>query len=294
MQNRSVYRLFSAPVELPAELPLLRSGLYEQRDREITYLHRHDRIELGYCYSGEGIFIVENKVLPFRSGDATVIPAGAPHLARSATGSTSRWRWLYADFDRLLRPAFPRFDTTFLERLRGGGFSNLFPAGESELPELLRRTFEAGQRAEELTALAMLIVLAVRDRSGGALPPADETGRAAGERIAAAIHYLGSHYQEAVSLERAAALCSLSMVHFRRLFRQATGCAPLDYLNMLRIAAAQSELGRRRLPISEVAVRSGFRTLSSFNRQFRARTGKSPREYLREPENALPTPTNPA
>ena len=146
MQNRSKYRLIFAPIPLPEEVPLLRTGFYEQQDREITYLHRHDRIELGYCYSGEGIFLVENKVLPFRSGDATVIPAGAPHLARSTPGSVSRWRWLYADFDRLLRPAFPRFDPGFLRRLRGAGFANLFPAGESELPRLLHRLFEAGNR----------------------------------------------------------------------------------------------------------------------------------------------------
>ena len=285
MQNRSKYRLIFAPIPLPEEVPLLRTGFYEQQDREITYLHRHDRIELGYWYSGEGIFLVENKVLPFRSGDATVIPAGAPHLARSTPGSVSRWRWLYADFDRLLRPAFPRFDPGFLRRLRGAGFANLFPAGESELPRLLHRLFEAGNRIEELTALSTLIALEIRDRIENAdLPPPDEEGEAAGERIAAAIHYLGNHYPEPVSLKRAAALCSLSMVHFRRLFRRATGHAPLEYLNLLRIAAARGELENRRMPVSEVAVRCGFRTLSSFNRQFRIHTGMSPREYRRHPE----------
>ncbi len=47
---------------------------------------------------------------------------------------------------------------------------------------------------------------------------------------------------------------------------------------------AMAELGRSKRPVSEIAASCGFDTLSSFNRQFKAELGVSPREWRKMQE----------
>jgi len=54
-------------------------------------LHVHDSLEVGYCYDGRGIFVIEDKVFPFSAGDVCVINSSEMHLARSAEGTESHW-----------------------------------------------------------------------------------------------------------------------------------------------------------------------------------------------------------
>ena len=40
---------------------------------DVSYLHFHKNIELGYCVSGEGISYVDGKEYPFYAGDVQII-----------------------------------------------------------------------------------------------------------------------------------------------------------------------------------------------------------------------------
>ena len=68
MQNQPKYRLDYEPIPLPADLPIARLGIYRQKDTPITALHLHDHLEIGYCHSGSGVFVIENKLFSYRAG----------------------------------------------------------------------------------------------------------------------------------------------------------------------------------------------------------------------------------
>ena len=57
--------------------------------------------------------------------------------------------------------------------------------------------------------------------------------------------------------------------------------SPLEYLYHVRVKAAINLLKTTELPITEVASRVGYQTLSSFNRHFRRIAGASPRDCRR-------------
>ena len=283
VQNQPKYALQWEPVCFPASFPL---SLHDHRDhpaREIVRLHRHDCTELGMCLAGEGIFVVEGKVMPFRSGDVSLIGPSEAHLATSSPGTTSHWIWYYLDFSQILLPHFPEFDAGFPARLRGAEFCNIV---SGECAAALRALLEPLAKAdceEAKTAWVLLLALELKRLFCNVpVPAAEEPCGGAFERIARAVAWFGRRYAEPLTMGEAARLCGMSLSGFRRIFRHETGMSPLDYLNRLRICMAKAELRTGKYSVSEVAARCGFPSVSSFYRQFRKWEHASPHDFRRE------------
>lgn len=58
--------------------------------------------------------------------------------------------------------------------------------------------------------------------------------------------------------------------------------SPFEYLYHVRIKAAINLLQSTRLPVSEIAERVGYQSLSSFNRHFLRIVGTSPLAYRKQ------------
>lgn len=67
--------------------------------------------------------------------------------------------------------------------------------------------------------------------------------------------------------------------YFSQKFHQHTGRTLTAFLAGLRVDRARHLLAFTALPVSEVAFACGFRSLSQFNRTFRALTGRPPRAF---------------
>ena len=96
-----------------------------------------------------------------------------------------------------------------------------------------------------------------------------------------AADWLGRHGGEADAVARAAALCRLSPSYFRRLFARQFGCPPRDFLRRARIQRAKQLMTGENLDLSEIAQRTGFASVHSFSRAFRAVEGVPPGQYRR-------------
>jgi AraC-like DNA-binding protein len=71
----------------------------------------------------------------------------------------------------------------------------------------------------------------------------------------------------------------LSPFHFHRVFRMVTAATPARFLAALRMAEAQRLLVRSRLRVTDIALRVGYSSLSSFTAQFTRLVGFSPRRF---------------
>ena len=80
-------------------------------------------------------------------------------------------------------------------------------------------------------------------------------------------------------MEEAANIACFSKFYFTRLFKQYTNQTFYDYLSTKRIKAAEQMLIIPNLPITEISLKAGFSSLSSFNRTFKRLKGCSPSEY---------------
>ena len=88
--------------------------------------------------------------------------------------------------------------------------------------------------------------------------------------------YIDSHLEETISIETLAGIAGLSMYHFARAFKQSEGLTPHDYLVRCRVRRAQDLLASTDLPLSEIALASGFSDQSHCARRFREHVGITP------------------
>lgn len=91
--------------------------------------------------------------------------------------------------------------------------------------------------------------------------------------------YIDEHFAEDFRLEDAASFTGFSKYHFSRLFKQYTGYTFCSYVFQRRIRAAEQLLEQPGLSITEIAIRSGFSSIPTFNRVFRQQMHCTPTEY---------------
>ena len=68
---------------------------------------------------------------------------------------------------------------------------------------------------------------------------------------------------------------------FKRRFTTATGLAPLEYVQRLRIEDAKRRLERTDSPIEDIGWRVGYEDPAFFRRLFKRTTGMAPGAYRR-------------
>ena len=93
------------------------------------------------------------------------------------------------------------------------------------------------------------------------------------------LDYIDSHYTEELTLDDIADFSGFSKYHFTRLFKQYTDSTFYDYLSFRRIKSAEELLAKPELSITEIALQSGFSSISTFNRIFKQKKGCTPSEY---------------
>ncbi|MDR2045170.1 MAG: AraC family transcriptional regulator [Clostridium sp.] len=98
-------------------------------------------------------------------------------------------------------------------------------------------------------------------------------------RMKLILDYLEEHYTEALCLDQMASVAGFSKYYFTRVFKRHTNETFYSYLSRKRIRMAQSLLADPDLAVTEIALRCGFSSLSSFNRTFKWVTNRTPSEY---------------
>jgi AraC-like DNA-binding protein len=93
--------------------------------------------------------------------------------------------------------------------------------------------------------------------------------------------YLADHLTDDVSLEQLAQISGFSPFHLIRVFRNATGLAPYEYLTNLRVERAKQLLVEQR-SIAQVAASLGFYDQSHLHRHFKRIVGVTPGAYSKE------------
>lgn len=93
--------------------------------------------------------------------------------------------------------------------------------------------------------------------------------------------WLDRYYREAVSVRVMARRAGLHERTFLRRFRKATGEAPLEYLQKLRIEEAKRLLRSSDTDLAAITGEVGYQDLSSFRRLFAQHVGMSPTVYRR-------------
>jgi AraC-like DNA-binding protein/quercetin dioxygenase-like cupin family protein len=102
--------------------------------------------------------------------------------------------------------------------------------------------------------------------------------------LAEAIYFIERNLNCEFKIEDVASSVYLSPNHFRRIFKEATGQTPIEYINKIRISKASKLLKDEGLTISKVSELVGINDLNYFSRLFKTLVGCSPSDYKKKGE----------
>jgi AraC family transcriptional regulator len=218
-----------------------------------------------------------------RYNEVAIIPAGSSWTCRSEGPDTPAMLLLY------LRPLFVRaaarelhfpHDETGLTPQIGFRDKHICHVAMSLLHELNEANVVGRLYADSLaTGLAIQLVRrysSLKDIHVGHGGMAPHKLRKA---IALIDHHLFDEEEGRVALRAVARDVRMSYFHFSRAFKQAMGMTATNYIAERRIERAKKMLEETELPISEIALRSGFSSQSHFTTAFRRLAGATPKAF---------------
>jgi AraC-type DNA-binding domain-containing proteins len=140
-------------------------------------------------------------------------------------------------------------------------------AGALRLAGKRAREAEGGECAEAwlTTVLRDVVMQALRPEPA----PADEA-------LARLIAEVSAEPERGWTVATMARACGRSPQHFTRLFRAATGRAPMEFVIRERVRLAEQALLESSEPVKRIAERLGYADVYYFHRQFRRVTGRTP------------------
>lgn len=109
--------------------------------------------------------------------------------------------------------------------------------------------------------------------------PAHSRARLSPQELRCVTDYINDNLGRALRLQELAGLVHMSVYHFARKFKQATGQSVHQYVIALRVAQAKRLLHEGRLTATEASGVVGFHDLSHLNRHFKRLVGLSPSHY---------------
>ncbi len=146
------------------------------------------------------------------------------------------------------------------------------------------RACSAEAEDEMASAVRHLALLSIAREARNGLDCAIPEGPSSGSRHRSDLLRVLEAFEEEesledCSLERFAERLSLSPRHASRLFRQELGCTFSDYMLKLRIDRAKKLLLSTDQSVTDIAMLTGWGSLSHFNATFRRRVGATPSEF---------------
>ena len=106
-----------------------------------------------------------------------------------------------------------------------------------------------------------------------------ENGRVSNHIVDQIQAYIAEHYAEKLTLTGIASQFYISPYYLSRLFKKSINLSLIEYINGVRIKAAQNLIEKSNESISDIAERTGFLTTAHFGRVFKDATGLSPQQY---------------
>lgn len=249
--------------------------------------HYHNLLEIGICRFGEGSISFENRGFSYGEGTVVIIPANYPHQIRSAPGEKSFWEFIYINPGEFLGHFYEkRMVERFLDRINQAPVKRQ----QEEIPLFVReldclmdqvRIQDWGYKncIRGLVFTLLMEIAKIQSMREVSETPAETANQNKLSRLKRAIAYVEDHYAEEIRISDIAKAAYISESYLRRIFADNYNMSPLQYVNLIRIHVACKILQTEAYNINEVARRVGFDNMSTFIKNFKKITGKTPKQW---------------
>lgn len=259
-----------------------------QVSSQVDFIHFHNCIEIAFPQKGIMTWNLENKICQLHPGDFCFLPPFFTHASLFPPQETEEvlCHYLFFNPEELLKPLYPNGLPHEFFWYRYTDFSKIL-SGDIYTQEkiLLQHIIEEfSVQKEYYRPLVMgliqnlMVLLCRRYRDN----PLSGSGNSTISQLFPAISYMNSQFQTFTQPEILAQLCGLSTTQFLKKFQDCFGQTPRQYLNVIRIRQSCQLLTSTEETILEIALKTGFSSLTSFNRNFLQLMGRSPTAFRSE------------
>jgi len=255
--------------------------------------HHHEFWEIVIVTRGTGLMVFGSKPLPIKVGDVFVISRDQEHAYREThsldiiniafdpayIGSVHPVLedWMSNDALFAVGPRWKPGETP-------GECLHLGPAEFARLLDLVQRLegeLDSASAEARVAAFAYFLLLVTLLRRH-CLPWEPAGDAAPGTRIGRAVEFIENHFAEPITIDDIAACSHVSRRHFFRLFEQAVGVAPMEYLKKVRLQKAAAMLLTTNANVTEVAFACGFSDSNYFSTLYHKEFGISPSRFKKD------------
>jgi AraC-like DNA-binding protein len=233
--------------------------------------HRHNEIELNVIENGSLTYLLAGQQTQVIQGELALFWGAIPHQVIHYMPDT-RVHLATIPLDHVLRWELPR--PFLLALLAGTLFLEHKPLHDVRFFRQWQLDLAAG-----LPAQALLEIKALFFRLTRSVQDPDRAVSIVGDRVNEMARYINQHFQDTITVADIAAYIGLHPTYAMQLFKATFGVSLITYLTQQRIAHAQQLLIMTDAAISDVALESGFLTLSHFYTAFNRLCGMSPGKY---------------
>lgn len=254
---------------------------------EMPSFHIHHKYEIYYEIEGTRRYFIEDAAYIVNAGSVVLIGENQIHKTASV-GDTPSSR-IVMNFsgeylDRLVG-IFPDVDFfSFLNEEHNHLLCNLSVKQQNQIQSVMQQlillqeetTPESDAMRKMILATLLLTLKSlcrIQQEQGG------ENGRVSNQIVDQIQGYIAEHYAEKLTLTGIASQFYISPYYLSRLFKKSINLSLIEYINGVRIKAAQNLIEKSNESISDIAEKTGFMTTAHFRRVFKDATGLSPQQY---------------
>lgn len=266
----------------------------------MTTAHWHAQVEINYVFRGTVHYRMQGHKTCLARGDLCLFWGGLPHQVVD-TSEDALFVAIHLPLFHFFRLRLPR---TIQQKLMAGATLVTRERDPGDDANFARWSdyLRSGDRARTDNAIGELLLrieripfdpyrlLAAQTGSPAALEAPDRQSFHTVGRICA---FITDNFRHDIGSIDIASSVDIHPKYAMNVFKKSTGMTLNEYVNLLRLSYAQALLHREDLSILQVAMDSGFGSLSAFNAGFRKLAGMSPTDFRRTLYPRTPTGIDP-
>ena len=250
-------------------------------------VHWHDEFEIIYVRSGFLTVSISGESYIGKTGEAFVVSPGNLHLMGSQSGTVDYYTFLFP-LKYISFRTDDMLDEKLLEPLNSGHLMICPRVKDTakELCEQLIKIYEAKNDESEskittqVKTKIILLQFILEMWKKGFVIENDTSGRNIVEKEM--VSYIQQNFTGKISLKEFGEQFHLSEKYISRYFKEHFHITLSQYITHLRLEHAKQLLQDTDIPVTEIAMQSGYQNVSYFIRSFKKTYGVSPLKYRKK------------
>ena len=263
----------------------LQVRLYHNHEAEDYPRHWHSDIELILPMEGGYGVLIDDKQYDLRENDILLIPPGVIHeLFAPENGSRMILQISYAvtsEIDRFYDGLQRFYPCLHISAADPGLREDAYRGLRSLMDSIITEYENPGEfAAASLKCMAQeLLIQCARRWELFSVRPAGRRYIKSVDGFLRACDYIHRHCAEPLTVQQLADVAGYSKSHFVRMFKEFSNTSCIEYIQRQRVALSRQYLADPEKSITEIVALSGFGSVASFNRVFKAQMDLTPSKY---------------